>query len=268
MTVRLVCALLLLAAVSCASKRLSDWQEGLQHLRTENYRAAITALERELLRHPERFEAQCLIGYAYEKLGEPEAALAAYAKTLTLNPVNACAFTGSGRIYAAQKRWREAWDAFLQARGSEANDALLALYPAFRAAVDTGEFAMEAPAAPVAAPTAPQTVIVSVSVIPATVKVRPVIALTAAAYGPQNSLEQTFITALAATAGDRIARCHDRFYAAGRTAALDERFTLALRPDGTVDAPAEDPEKVPVDMKECVAAALATVRFPALPGTN
>lgn|GEM_PF-3368670 len=263
-----VLLMFLLVLGSCAGQRTSDRQIGMQQLKEGAYRDAIASFERDLLRHPENYESQCLIGQAQEKLNDPEAALKSYARTIALNPVNACAFIGFGRIYAAQKRWTEAWDAFLQARGVEANDALLAAYPALRAAVDAGEWAVAAPAVTVPAPTVARTVIVSVRVTPATLKTRPVIAITAAPYGPQNTFEAAFAAAIAATAGDRITRCHDLFYAAGGSAALDASFTLMLRSDGTVDEHAEASQEPPADMKDCVLKALATVRFPALPGTD
>ncbi len=265
MTLRILFLSLILLSVSCAPERISDWKRGLNHLQMEQYREAIAPLEKELARRPEQYEAQCLIGYAHEKLGEHDAALAAYTKTLVLNPVNACAFAGSGRIYAARKQWTEAWVALLQARGYEANTTQLALYPALRAAVDAGELLVTAPPAPSGADTTPRTVTVTVSVTAATLEKRSAITVTAAAPEALTPFDQAFVSLLAATAGDRIARCHDLFYAAGKPAALDERFILPLRPDGTVDTPPEDPEKLPADMKECVLTALSALRFTAQP---
>lgn len=265
---RIMSIFLLVFLIACASQRMSDWQKGKQQIQNEDYRAAIAAFEQDLLRHPEHYEAQCLIGYAHEKLGDHDAAIKAYAKTIALNPVNACAFIGFGRIYAAEKQWSAAWDAVLQARGVEANEALLALYPLFCAAADAGEFIIAPAAAPVAAPPVARTVVVSVVVSPATIKTRQTVAVSAAIYQPQNSFETAFYSALAATAGERIAQCHDRFFSAGRPASLDAQFTLMLRSDGTVDVPAEAPGKRAADMKGCVATALSAVRFPALPGTD
>ncbi len=256
----LLTALFILTAVSCAPERVSNWKRGLAYLRLEQYRAAIEPLRRDLERTPEHYEAQCLIGCAHEKLGEFDAALDAYAKTLALNPVNACAFTGTGRIRAAQGRWNEAWGAFAQARSLEANEPLLALYPALRDAAANGALAVAEPAAIPDAAADPRTITVAVRVVPATLTSRQTVTITAAAPSA-TPFDRAFAALVATFATAEAGRCHDRFFAKGLPAALDARFALPLRPDGTVDAPEADPDEPPSDMRACVQAALYLLKF-------
>ncbi|HOW52524.1 MAG TPA: tetratricopeptide repeat protein [bacterium] len=244
----------------CAKQPISDIEKGRRHLRAGEYRAAIVALESDLIRHPENYESQCLIGSAHEKMGDLEAAEKAYAKTIVLNPVNACAFVGFGRVYMLQKRWQDAWNALLRARGVEANETLLQSYPLFRSAAAGGALSVPATALRADGKT-PRTVTVAVVVVPATKEKRQSLTVTAASPETEDPFENAFLSALAATAGDRMELCHDRFYGRGLPAALDARYTLSLRPDGTVEVPVRTSEERPIDMKECVKTALATVRF-------
>ncbi len=247
----------------CAETPRGDFARAQAYFAEGRYREAIPLLERDLLRHPEHYESQAFIAYAYEKLGEADKAIEAYRKTLSLNPVNSMAFLGIARILAAQERWSEAWEHLSKARGKEANDVLLSLYPRFRSAFETGSFtpvsSQEVPAEKEGA-----SVTVQVSIVPGSVKVRERITVAASSSWSCDPLDALFVQAIATTAEDGIARCYARFFARGLPVALDARYTLELTADGSVVAPKrEDTE--PSDLRSCVEKELRSLRFMAPP---
>ncbi len=247
----------------CAEKPRGDLARARAHFNEGRYREAIVFWERDLERHPENYESQAFIAYAYEKLGETDKAIEAYRKTLALNPTNAMAFSGLGRILAAQLRWNEAWEHLSKARGIEANDTLIELYPPFHAAYEERAFEPP-PVEMIPCDGGERTVTVRVLVVPGSLKERERISISAAAPWARDPLDVLFINAIAATKEDRISRCYARFFARGLPAALDARYMLEIATDGRVVVP-EREGKEPADIRSCVGEEILSLRFMAPP---
>ncbi len=248
---------------ACAEKPRGDIARAKEHFAAERYREAIPFLERDVERHPENYESQAFIAYAYEKLGEQDRAIEAYEKTLVLNPANTMAFLGLARIHAAQGRWGEAWECLVKASGVEANDTILTLYPLFREAYAHGAFTPP-PVTPVTGEAGTRRVSVHVSVIPGSIKAREQITLSASASWPCDPLDAAVVQMIAATAKGEMSRCHDRFFARGLPVAIDAVYTLEIGGDGRIIKPTRASSDA-ADMSACVEGALSHLRFMAPP---
>jgi cytochrome c-type biogenesis protein CcmH/NrfG len=86
----------------------SDYADGMEAWDKKDWPAVVTAMEKVVARRPHHDNAWARLGYAYRKLHNYDASLAAYGRAITRNPHNRAALEYLGEAYVELRRIDEA----------------------------------------------------------------------------------------------------------------------------------------------------------------
>jgi tetratricopeptide (TPR) repeat protein len=79
--------------------KITDFDRGQQHFRDGNWSEAVSYLKKAVAEDDDNAEAYNLMGYSYRRMGEADAAFAAYAKALDIDPEHRGAHEYLGETY-------------------------------------------------------------------------------------------------------------------------------------------------------------------------
>lgn len=97
-------------------------------LREDDTRAAVEKIKRALEIYPDYFDAEWMLGNAYERLGETELAIASYRRAEKLDPSSALPHQSLGELYERKEKYTEALEEFKKAIESSPDEIAPYIY--------------------------------------------------------------------------------------------------------------------------------------------